>query len=196
MCPMTKLQSEAERSKYLSYLLRHNPGAAKLTLDREGWCGIDALIKNTDFTIDELIEIVEKDEKRRYSFKYWEMADAGIPHVREPTHIRANQGHSTSEVRMSFKTMVPPTVLYHGTTSLNTEVIMREGLKPMSRHHVHLTENLNTAKSVGGRRRGVTTVFTVDTARMLADGFTFFISENDVWLVDMVPAKYLTECKA
>ncbi|WP_205895365.1 RNA 2'-phosphotransferase, partial [Metapseudomonas otitidis] len=32
-------------SKYLSYLLRHQPGAIGLTLDREGWADLDTLIR-------------------------------------------------------------------------------------------------------------------------------------------------------
>lgn len=188
-------KKQAERSKYLSYLLRHKPEAASLTLDREGWCSIEVLLSNTDFTAPELEEIAAHDSKGRYSIKYWEMAHCGsdLEVVREPTHIRANQGHSTADVRLTFKTAVPPTVLYHGTSSDVFNAIMREGLKPMNRHHVHLSADLDTATSVGGRRRGGVFLFEVDAKRMLADGHKFFISENGVWLCEHVPPKYLKE---
>ena len=34
-------------------------------------------------------------------------------------------------------------------------------------------------------------VFEIDAARMHADGHTFFVSANGVWLTDAVPAQYL-----
>jgi putative RNA 2'-phosphotransferase len=166
-----------ERSKYLSYLLRHKPESAKLTLDKEGWCSIEQLLANTDFSRGELIDIVDGDQKTRYALS----PDA--------LKIRANQGHSTSDVRMTFKVAVPPVMLYHGTTA--TEAILREGLKPMNRHFVHLTADLDTAHSVGGRRKGTTTIFEIDAKQMLADGFAFKISENEVWLIEHVPPKYI-----
>lgn len=170
-----------EKSKYLSYLLRHKPEAAGLHLDKEGWCDIDDLLRNTDITEDELHRIVSEDKKGRYS-----ISPGGV-------NIRANQGHSTNEVRLTFNVATPPTVLYHGTAADIKSKILREGLIPMSRHHVHLSADLETAKSVGGRRKGSTLIFTVDAKQMLADGQTFFLSENGVWLVPAVDPKYLKE---
>lgn len=182
-----------ERSKYLSYLLRHKPEAANLKLDREGWCSIESLLENTDFTIEELEGIVAEDTKGRYSFQYWEMADAGIPTTREPVSIRANQGHSTESVRMTFKKGVPPVQLYHGADETRLGPIFGDGLRPMSRHHVHLSKDIETAQQVGGRRRKGYVVLVIDAKAMLADGHTFFISDNGVWLVEHVPAKYIKE---
>lgn len=173
------MTTESERSKYLSYLLRHKPEQANLTLDREGWCSIEQLLANTDFSRGELYDIVDGDQKTRYALS----PDA--------LRIRANQGHSTSKVRMTYKVAVPPTVLYHGTTA--ADQILREGLKPMNRHHVHLTADLDTARSVGGRRKGTTTIFEIDAKQMLADGHKFKISENNVWLIEHVAPKYLKE---
>ena len=181
----------SERSKYLSYLLRHKPEAANLSLDKEGWCPLDQLLENTDFTLEELEKIVAEDAKGRYSFQYWEMADAGIPTTREPISIRANQGHSTSSVRLTFKKAVPPVKLFHGAGQAVLDKIRKDGLKPMSRHHVHLSADLETAEQVGGRRRSGYIILEVDAKSMLADGIEFFLSDNGVWLVDHVPAKYL-----
>jgi putative RNA 2'-phosphotransferase len=177
-----------EQSKYLSYLLRHKPEAAKLTLDKEGWCNIPELLANTKLTIEELEEIVRTDSKGRYSFEYWEMNG-----TREPIKIRANQGHSTSQVRITFNKAVPPVVLYHGTNEAAYYDIVKQGLKPMNRHHVHLTDDLDTAQTVGGRRKRGIVVLKIDAKQMLTDGFEFFRSENGVWLVDAVPAKYITQ---
>ena len=169
----------SERSKYLSYLLRHKPEAANLTLDKQGWCLIDQLLANTDFTEEELSSIVFNDTKSRYAFDAF------------ATSIRANQGHSTTEVKITFKKAVPPVILYHGTHAGAVDSILKVGLQPMRRHHVHLSADLDTAKAVGGRRKGGTVIFEVDAKTMLVNGYSFFLSENDVWLVDAVPVPFL-----
>ncbi|MFA6234681.1 MAG: RNA 2'-phosphotransferase [Bacteroidota bacterium] len=67
---------------------------------------------------------------------------------------------------------------------------MTEGIKKMSRQHVHLSADAQTARKVGNRR-GVGYVFRVDTRKMHEDGFLFYLSENKVWLTDRVPPEYL-----
>lgn len=62
----------------------------------------------------------------------------------------------------------------------------------MERHHVHLSDNVATAQQVGSRR-GAPVVLTVQAAQMFADGHVFYQSENQVWLTDAVPPKYIVE---
>ena len=168
-----------QKSKYLAYILRHRPDVAGIVLDKEGWTDLTTLIKNTDLSAEEVELIVQNDAKQRYSIS----ADG--------TKIRANQGHSTKEVSMTFEKAVPPVVLYHGTTSQAIDQILKQGLKPMNRHHVHLTNDVAIALSVGGRRHGETVLLEVDAKAMLADNHTFYLSTNGVWLVKSVPPKYL-----
>lgn len=182
-------QTQTDRSKFLSFLLRHRPEKANLSLDTEGWCDISQLIQNTDFTLKELEQIVAEDSKGRYTIQYLEK-DGDSLH--EPMRIRANQGHSTASVRMTFKVDTPPPILYHGADAMVYDQIMKDGLKPMRRHHVHLSCDLSTAQAVGGRRKSHV-VLRVDAARMVADGYKFFISDNGVWLVNAVPPKYITK---
>ena len=61
-------KSKNERSKYLALLLRHKPELAHLSLYEDGWVAVNELLNNTDFTLDELKEIVKSDQKGRYSF--------------------------------------------------------------------------------------------------------------------------------
>ena len=167
------------KSKYLSYLLRHEPEAAKLTIDREGWVSVEQIVQNTKLTRDEIIEIASTDSKSRYSIRN--------------DSIRANQGHSTKFVKMKSKTAVPPPKLYPGASQPSLDEIRRHGLLPMSRHHVHLSHDIETAESVGGRRRRGYVILEIDAASMLKDGHKFFVSENGVWLADSIPPKYLKE---
>lgn len=168
-----------ERSKFLSYLLRHRPEAKSLTISSEGWVTLDELIQKASFTQAELLEIAATDEKGRYALS------------EDKLSIRAVQGHSTDKVNVHFKKAVPPPVLYHGTTLNVIHSILKQGLKPMSRHYVHLSADLATAENVAGRRKRDTTVLRIDTAAMIKDGNVFFKSENGVWLVDAVDPKYI-----
>ena len=61
---------------------------------------------------------------------------------------------------------------------------------PGSRLYVHLSADRTTARTVGARH-GKPVIFSVDTGRMAADGFIFFLSVNGVWLTKRVPPEYL-----
>ena len=168
--------------KYLSKHLRHEPERLGLQLEPGGWVSVDALLAacaadRFPITRDELYEVVRNNDKQRFSF--------------DPSHtrIRASQGHST-KVDLQFEPATPPAILYHGTPSGNVEVILREGLRKMSRHHVHLSATVATAEVVG-KRRGRPVVLVVDAEAMRRDGFVFYCSANGVWLTDHVPPKYL-----
>ena len=169
-------------SKYLSLLLRHNPGLIGLTLDGQGWAVIDELIelsqkKGKRFTRELLEEIVATDNKQRYTFSP------------DGQKIRANQGHSI-DIDLGLTPQAPPGELYHGTAGRFLDSILREGLKPGTRQHVHLSRDIHTARNVG-QRHGKPVILTVDTAQMAADGFQFYLSENGVWLTEHVPPIYL-----
>lgn len=169
-------------SKYLSKHLRHQPERIGIKLAPGGWIAVDELLaacKKYQFpiTYTELEEVVSRNDKQRFSFD-----NTG-------TLIRANQGHSV-EIDLQLAPQVPPDVLYHGTGHKSVESILQTGLCKMSRHHVHLSPDITTAKNVGSRH-GKSVVFVVDAATMHKTGFTFCCSDNGVWLVDSVPPEYL-----
>lgn len=170
-------------SKFLAKHLRHAPEALGLTLQPGGWVSVDALLAASEragFPIpyDELIECVETNDKRRFSFD-----DTG-------DLIRANQGHSV-EVDLQLEAKQPPDVLYHGTVERFLSSILTEGLKKGKRHHVHLSRDVETARKVGARR-GKPVLLRVYAAAMDVQGHKFFLSANGVWLTDSVPAAFLT----
>jgi putative RNA 2'-phosphotransferase len=169
-------------SKFLAKHLRHAPEALGLDLQPGGWVSVDDLLAASEragFTIayDELIECVETNDKKRFSFD-----DTG-------DLIRANQGHSV-EVDLQLEERRPPDVLYHGTVERFLASIMAEGLKKGKRHHVHLSSDTETARKVGARR-GKPVILQVDAGKMHDAGFKFLLSVNGVWLTDSVPASFL-----
>lgn len=169
-------------SKFLSLILRHQPEVVGLSLEENGWVSVEKLIRacsdyGKSFTFAELKEVVETNDKKRFGFNENE------------TKIRANQGHSL-EVEIEFEKKTPPKILYHGTAEKNLGVIFAEGLKKMSRHHVHLSADIETARKVG-MRYGKPVIFEIDTEAMILEKFEFFVSENNVWLTHNIPPNYI-----
>ena len=168
--------------KYLSRHLRHAPERIGLQLEPGGWVEVSDLLaacERHQFAIHrwELEEVVTKNDKQRFAFD-----ETG-------TRIRANQGHSV-EIDLQLEPATPPDLLYHGTGAGAGAAIAREGLIKMSRHHVHLSADPETARTVG-MRHGKPVVFAIAAATMSQDGHIFFCSDNGVWLVDHVPPEYL-----
>ena len=171
-------------SKYLSKHLRHQPERLGLELLPGGWVEVNKLLaaasaNGFEISLADLQQVVATNDKQRFAFN--ESGDL----------IRANQGHSI-EIDLQLPVQTPPNTLYHGTHVKAITAILESGLQKMSRHHVHLTTDLNMAFKVGGRR-GESVLLAIDTLAMIADGYSFYRTENDVWLVDAVPPKYLTQ---
>lgn len=170
-------------SKFLSLVLRHRPEKIGITLDEQGWAEVDVLIQQMNrkgmvISQEKLQQVVETNNKNRFAFN------------ETKTKIRASQGHSVA-VELGYTLQTPPPLLYHGTGKKYLSSIMASGLEKRKRHHVHLSTDVATALQVG-RRHGEAIVLHINAARMQADGFRFFLSENKVWLTERVPVTYIT----
>jgi putative RNA 2'-phosphotransferase len=177
--------TETEASKFLSYILRHAPESAGVTLDSEGWAAIGAVLEGAaragkPMTAAFLQQVVDNNSKKRFEIS----ADGGS--------IRAVQGHSSAAVQRDYAEAEPPERLFHGTATRFLESIRAQGLRPGQRHHVHLSGDAETAVAVG-RRHGKPVVLFVDARAMRAEGHTFHQAENGVWLTAAVPPQYLSE---
>ncbi|MEJ6581886.1 MAG: RNA 2'-phosphotransferase [Akkermansiaceae bacterium] len=180
--PLRVNKYDIKISRTLSLVLRHNPGAIGLTLDDEGWADIDELLTclaKQSKTIDlaTLDKVVTENSKQRFSFS------------KDGQRIRANQGHSI-DVDLKLTEKIPPKILYHGTASRFIEMIESEGLKSMTRQHVHLSPDIRTAHAVG-QRHGIPVILEITADSMVKHGFKFYHSENGVWLTEKVPPDYL-----
>ena len=151
-------------------------------MDENGWASVAELIEKSakigkGFMLEELAEVVATNDKKRFSFD------------ETKTKIRANQGHSIA-VDIGFEERTPPPVLYHGTAERNLDSILEAGLKKRARHHVHLSSDTETARNVG-IRYGKPAILQIDAARMSAKGYKFYVSANEVWLIDEVAPEFL-----
>lgn len=174
-------KQHTETSKFLSYVLRHEPHAIGLTLDREGWAEIDALTacaKTAGRELDVALirAVVASCDKKRFA-----ISEDGL-------RIRAVQGHSTDSVAIQHEPKQPPEFLYHGTATRFLDSILAEGLRPGERHHVHLSQDIVTAV---GQRYGKPVVLKVEALRMHQQGFKFFQADNGVWLTTNIPPSFL-----
>ncbi|MFI0899975.1 RNA 2'-phosphotransferase [Streptomyces sp. NPDC020983] len=169
-------------SKFLARVLRHEPELIGVALDEGGWVDVGVLLAacaahGRPLTRAELEHVVETNNKRRYAFSG------------DGRRIRASQGHSVT-VDLGLVPAVPPDVLFHGTATVTVPLILREGLRPMSRQDVHLSADRETAVRVGSRH-GRPAVLAVDAAGLAAAGHVFRCSANGVWLSGPVPPERL-----
>ncbi|MDB6076324.1 MAG: phosphotransferase KptA/Tpt1 [Akkermansiaceae bacterium] len=169
-------------SKFLSLVLRHDPGKIGITLDPHGWVDGETLLKAMSgkfpkISQQTLLEVVRTCDKQRFALS------------EDGTRIRANQGHSV-EVDLDLVPVTPPAYLYHGTVAKFLADIGKDGLQKGKRHHVHLSTDLTTATKVG-ERRGAPVILRIRSGEMAEAGLRFFRSENGVWLCDAVPPSYI-----
>ena len=120
-------------SRFLAFVLRHEPEAIGLHLDREGWASVEELIAcaaahHHALSPPYITQVVSTNDKQRFALSP------------DGARIRAVQGYSR-EVDLGLAPAVPPAVLFHGTSTRFADAIRRAGLKPGNRQHVHLSEN-------------------------------------------------------
>lgn len=169
-------------STLLSLILRHKPETIGIVLDNNGWTDVAILIEQFNqhyFYIDkEILEyVVETNSKKRFAFN------------EDHSKIRASQGHSV-HIDVAYPPQKPLPVLYHGTGEKSVDSIMATGLQKRQRCHVHLSADIETAIIVG-RRHGKPCIFQIDAEAMYNDMYDFFLSDNGIWLTDIVPVQYL-----
>jgi len=167
-------------SKTLSYLLRHKPQNFGIKLEKKGgWAYTNEVLDAVKITLDELQQIVDDNDKNRFKFN------------EDKSKIRASQGHSlTLGIEIDMEKVVPPFKLYHGTKKDVLDIIMKEGLKPITRL-VHLSPDIETATAVSDRRKGDNVILEIEARAMYTDGVDIRLSENGVYIVEYVDPKYI-----
>jgi putative RNA 2'-phosphotransferase len=174
----------SDLSRAVSHALRHEPWRYELELDSEGWVAVEQLLESLRSERSEWNELeeldlramIEQSEKRRH-----EIRDG---------RIRACYGHSIPQ-RLSRTPSEPPSILFHGTSPLNIEVIRKQGLKPMNRQNVHLSVDESTAIEVGRRKSKDAIVLRVNAASAHEHGNSFYAGNEKVWLADSIPSEFI-----
>lgn len=167
---------------YLTYVLRHKPQDIGIAMDTQGWVSVHDLMEKAKYrkpvTMEALIEEVANDDKGRFEFNA------------NKSRIRCVQGHSVEHVILNLKDWTDWSPLFHGTAEKNVASIMQDGILKRKRKHVHISNDIETARRVG-QRHGVPVVFQIDTLSMITHGYKFYQAENGVILTEYVPSRYI-----
>jgi putative RNA 2'-phosphotransferase len=177
-------KQRVELSKLLALLLRHRAAEHGLALDPEGFVPLEEVVAAINrqrgwawVRAEQIAEVIAQQEKRRY-----EIVD---------DDIRAIYGHSVATA-ISYPAIVPPETLLHGTARRFVETILREGLRPMSRQYVHLSDDPALARLTGRRRDPQPAILQISAAQAHAAGVVFYQADHGIFLARAVPPEYVS----
>jgi putative RNA 2'-phosphotransferase len=168
-------------SKFLALMLRHKPEEFGLTLDAEGYADISAVWSQVQRHYP---NVTPKD------FYLWLESEKGQMRyeVRE-NRVRARYGHSAIEI--AYERVVPPEILYHGTTQAALPLIRKEGLTSQKRQHVHLSTGTERAEEVAGRHGNEIVLLKIRALDAHHEGIEFYHPEPRHYLVKQIPPEYI-----
>lgn len=169
-------------SRYLSYLLRHNP--QDLPMRKDGFVPLDDVLEK----VKRRFPWVDKETITKLaggSSSRFEIRD---------NMIRALYGH-TIPVEIELEVAEDVKFLYHGTTAEAARKILVEGLKPMGRRKVHLSPSVEQAIRVGKRRTENPVVLKIDVEAARKEGIKFEKANDLVYLSDEIPPKFISVVK-
>lgn len=154
-------------------------------MDEEGWVPIGQLLaalhrkeKWKNIGEVDLRNLIEKSEKKRHEIKNGK--------------IRCLYGHAIS-MKILKEEKVPPDILYHGTARRFLVSIKENGLLPQSRQYVHLSQDIETAISVGKCRDDKPCILIINAKEAWNEGVKFYLGNEKVWLADTIPSRYIKE---
>jgi putative RNA 2'-phosphotransferase len=170
-------------SRFLTFLLRHKPKDYPLAIDREGfapWQEVVDMVQERfyDATEEQMRALITGAEKKRFEIR--------------GDKVRATYGHSFP-VDLGTTEAAPPAQLFYGAARDLAQSMLRSGLKPRDRQYVHLSVSAAEAESVARRHDPSPAILVVDAQAAHAEGIRFFES-GPLFLVEQVPAKYLSLC--
>ncbi|KNE71434.1 hypothetical protein AMAG_15668 [Allomyces macrogynus ATCC 38327] len=187
---------DVQLSKALSRVLRHAADEMGIQISPDGWVLVDHLLAHPRFkkyTLADVQAAVNNNDKKRFSLRRRPIPPADAPPADHDDlfigkwEIKANQGHSLKSVTdLDLTSLTPATVpatIVHGTSRSAWEKIREDGLRPMSRHHVHCAKGLpGDSGVISGMRRACDVHVFIDVAKAMGDGMPWFESPNGVVL--------------
>ena len=178
---MIPYEFSAERfSRWMAYVLRHNPERYGLQPDKHGFVELEEFLRIAarrypDVGAERLRALVEAGGASRFEI-------AG-------ERLRARYGHSIP-VEPVGPPVEPPPVLYYGTDASAVQTILAEGLKPADRRSLHLSTTPEEALTIAQRKSASPAVFRILAHEAHHGGVAFF-RESELYLTAHVPAQFL-----
>lgn len=158
-------------SKAMAYQLRHQGQGNGLSIDQAGFAALEDLARILNVDASALLKVAEHPGEPRYEVR--------------SDRIRALYGHSFEVVVDASVDVGSPNHLYHGSSWSALNEVVRNGLAPMQRQKVHLTNSMHEAMAVGARK-GAPLIFSVEqnlSEKPVADG---------IWVAASVPPQRLS----
>ena len=165
-------------SRFLTYLLRHQPREYPLLFDKRGFVDWEEIVEIVqeryyDATEAQIGAVVRESDKQRFEFM--------------DGKVRATYGHSFP-IDFTGNAAEPPPRLYFGAARDLAQSMLRNGLKPRDRQYVHLSLTAAEAESVARRQDPAAALLIVDAQAAYSDGVQFYRS-GPLFLAESVPAK-------
>lgn len=173
---------DAERfSRWIAYVLRHNPTRYGLQADRHGFVGFDEFLRIAqrrypEVAPERLRELIETAGAARFEI----LGD----------RLRARYGHSIP-VEPPGPPIEPPARLYHGTEASRADAILAEGLHPADRRLLHLSDAAEEALAIARRKTDRPALLGILAQDAHRAGVRFY-REGKVYLVNSIPAQFLS----
>ena len=170
---------EVKISKYLSYILRHNPEG--LDIDKDGFVSITEILEKCKRKYPKInkknLEKLASIQDSRFQIK--------------DDKIRALYGHSIP-VKIELEIDKEINILYHGTTEEAAKEILLNGLKSKNRNKVHLSATKEGATRVGKRKTKNPVILKIDIEEARIDGIIFQKATDKVYLTDFIPSRFIS----
>lgn len=96
-----------------------------------------------------------------------------------------------NSIEVSLKESTPSTYLFYGLSKDKVQSIIENGIEETDSNYVNLYSDLEMILSLESSEVE-TSIFLVDTFSMIKEGFKFYLSHNNIWLINYVPSQYLT----
>ena len=182
MSPLVPYEFDAERfSRWMSYVLRHNPTRYGLQPDRHGYVDLEGFFliatqRYPNVTPEQLRTLIETGGSGRFEV-------AG-------SRLRARYGHSIP-VEPVGDPVTPPARLYHGVDAARTETIIRDGLTPTDRQMLHFSDTLEEALAIAQRKTSQPAIVSIRAQDAHRDGIAFY-REGRIYLAANIPAAFLS----
>jgi len=164
-------------SRQLVWILRHDP---RLPRDKNGFADLNVILDRPNlfgYKEEHVEEVVRMNDKQRFELKKY------------PNHwlIRCVQGHSVYVEQVGVEILPEKVDAYpyfiHGTYKQYVKSIEANGLKRMSRQHIHMTTTLpELGKVISGLRSDCDTVVKINTKVAMQQGIKFIKAANGVIL--------------
>ena len=179
---MPQPRTPKQLSKFISYILGHNPDEFGLVLDQDGFIKIKELLK----------AITEEDGWKYVRRSHIDEILITMPGP--PVEIKENL------IRAKIHGALPkpkpaqnlPRLLYTCVRKKAYPAVLDKGIYPTGYNQVILSSSREMAERIGKRTDQTPILITILAQKSAADGVVFYQAGNSIYLAESIPAGYYT----